>query len=103
MKSWKARLLALLAAVAMLLAVSAPAVMADDFDPEFAFIDGNDVVVCWEQGGGFGDVSDFGDGFGSNDFVGDGFGSNDFGDEEVLECEDVDLISEFDEFAQEID
>ena len=124
MRNWKARLLTLLAAVAMLLAVSAPAVMADDFDPDFAVLDGNDVLVCGEEeeDDGFGDNSLFGnrfgddslfddgfginDGFGDNNVLGDGFGINDgFGDddEEEFECKNVDLVNEFDEFARVID
>ena len=49
MRRWKVRALALLTAVAMLLAVTGPAAMADDFDDcEFVGFDifGNPVFVC---------------------------------------------------------
>ena len=94
MKSWKVRLMALLAVAALLLTTGGP-VMADDFgDCEFVGFDGDEAIFVCELDVDFDGISDDIDDFIDADF--DGFDDRFFFDDDIDEdaCIGVEAGSE---------
>ena len=89
MKSWKARLMMVFAMLAMVLAVSMPAV-ADEIDDVFVVpLDDDTFLVCWE-------VEE------EDDDDGDGEVEDEDDDEEEIDCDRAEVLG-FEAFLDEID